>query len=90
MASARQHTDDRPLNVAAAAEWLGVGERMVRRLVAEKRIRYVKVGALVRFRPGDLDEFLAKGTVEPVERPAATPPPAGKRARDVLSQLGTH
>lgn len=80
MASARQHTDERPLNVAAAAEWLGVGERMVRRLVAEKRIRYVKVGALVRFRPGDLDEFLAKGTVEPVERSPENHSLGGKRA----------
>jgi len=33
---------------AETAEWLMVPERMVRRLVAERRIPYVKVGRYVR------------------------------------------
>ena len=36
------------------ADWLAVSPRMVRRLVAERRIPYVKVGRYVRFRPEDV------------------------------------
>jgi excisionase family DNA binding protein len=42
---------------AETAEWLTVPERMVRRLVAERRIPYVKVGRYVRFRPQDVKEW---------------------------------
>jgi excisionase family DNA binding protein len=42
------------IDMATAAEHLGVSLRHVRRLVAEKRIPYVKVGHLVRFDPGEL------------------------------------
>ena len=39
------------LDIGAVAERLGVTERLVRRLVAERRIPYVKVGRFVRFDP---------------------------------------
>ncbi len=39
------------------ADWLAVTERMVRRLVAERRIPYVKVGRYVRFRPEDVEAW---------------------------------
>ena len=42
---------------AETAQWLTVPERMVRRLVAERRIPYVKVGRYVRFRPQDVKEW---------------------------------
>ncbi|MDA8047841.1 MAG: helix-turn-helix domain-containing protein [Actinomycetota bacterium] len=42
---------------AETARWLTVPERMVRRLVAERRIPYVKVGRYVRFRPQDVKEW---------------------------------
>lgn len=42
---------------AETARWLTVPERMVRRLVAERRIPYVKVGRYVRFRPRDVKEW---------------------------------
>lgn len=36
------------------AEWLAVTERMVRRLVQERRIPFVRVGKFIRFRPEDV------------------------------------
>ena len=39
------------------ADWLAVSPRMVRRLVAERRIPYVKVGRYVRFRPEDVEAW---------------------------------
>jgi excisionase family DNA binding protein len=43
----------RPLNIAEAADGLGVTPRFVRRLVAERRIPFLKVGRHVRFDPDD-------------------------------------
>jgi excisionase family DNA binding protein len=55
----------RPLSVPEAAERLGVSPRFIRRLVAERRIPYLKLGRHVRFDPADLDAFLIAGRVEP-------------------------
>ncbi|MEU1090758.1 excisionase family DNA-binding protein [Streptomyces sp. NPDC005892] len=57
---------DRLLGVAQAAEHLGVGERFIRRLVSERRIRFVKVGKHVRIADTVLDAYVAARTVEPV------------------------
>jgi excisionase family DNA binding protein len=46
------------LTIDDAAARLGVSVRMIRRLVFERRIPYVKVGKYVRFEPGALDEWL--------------------------------
>lgn len=55
-------------SIGEAAEHLCVSVRFVRRLVAERRIRHVKVGHYVRFDRADLDAFIAAGVREPVER----------------------
>jgi excisionase family DNA binding protein len=55
---------DRLLTVEQAAERLGTSVRFVRRLVAERRIAYVKVGRHVRICEGDLARFVAAGRVE--------------------------
>ena len=55
-------------SIDEAAEHLGVSVRFVRRLVAERRIRHIKVGHYVRFDRGDLDAFIAAGIREPIER----------------------
>jgi len=52
------------LDVAAAADWLSVDERFIRRLVAERRVTYHKVGRYLRFDARDLDEFLDNCRVE--------------------------
>jgi excisionase family DNA binding protein len=49
----------------AAAAMLGVETRMVRRLVQERRIAFVKVGKLVRFKPEVLCAFIEANTTEP-------------------------
>jgi len=54
------------LDVGAAAAYLGVSERWVRRAIFERRIAYLKVGHYVRFTPADLDAFLAAQRVEAV------------------------
>jgi excisionase family DNA binding protein len=46
------------LDIDTVSNSLGVTPRFVRRLVAERRIPYVKVGKLVRFDPGELDVWL--------------------------------
>jgi excisionase family DNA binding protein len=54
-----------PLDLVGAASYLNVNERYVRRLVAERRVRYLKVGRLLRFRVEDLETFLDSCRVEP-------------------------
>lgn len=55
------------LSVPEAAERLGTPVRFVRRLIAQRRIRFYKVGRYVRFDIRDLDEFLAAGRIEPMD-----------------------
>jgi excisionase family DNA binding protein len=56
------------LGIDAVAESLGVTPRFIRRLVAERRIPYLKVGRFVRFDPGSLDVWLDGQRVEVVAR----------------------
>jgi excisionase family DNA binding protein len=50
------------------ADRLGTSERFPRRLVAERRIRFVRVGRHVRIPESAIDEMIEAGTVEPVVR----------------------
>ncbi|WP_282206313.1 excisionase family DNA-binding protein [Kitasatospora fiedleri] len=63
---------DRLLTVKEAAEVLGTwetsGERFPRRLVAERRIAFVKVGRHVRIPAAALAEYIVANTVQPVTR----------------------
>ena len=43
---------------------MSVPERFVRRLVAERRVTFHKVGRYVCFRKRDLDAFIDEGRVE--------------------------
>lgn len=52
--------------IEEAADRLGTTPRHVRNLVASKRIPYVKVGRLVRFREADLHEWV-KANTRPVQ-----------------------
>jgi excisionase family DNA binding protein len=47
------------LTIDQVAERLGITVRHVRRLVAEKRVPYLKVGKLVRFNPDEIKQWLA-------------------------------
>jgi excisionase family DNA binding protein len=57
---------DRLLTVAQTAELLATSERFPRRLIAERRIRFVRVGRHVRIPESALRELIDFGTVEPV------------------------
>ena len=52
------------LDIEAVAERLGVQVRHVRRLVAERRIPYLKWGHLLRFDPRELDQWIDAARVE--------------------------
>lgn len=54
------------LTVPEAAEHLNTSVRFVRRLIAERRIAFHKVGAHVRIAVTDLDAFVQAGRVEPI------------------------
>ncbi len=57
---------DALLTIAEAAARFGTSERFPRRLVAERRIRFVKLGTHVRIPESAVAEFIAAGVVEPV------------------------
>ncbi|KUN79142.1 excisionase family DNA-binding protein [Streptomyces griseoruber] len=64
-------TTDRYLSVDQVAELLGTTARFPRRLIEERRIRYVKVGRHVRIPESAVAEFIRSRTVEPLRRPRA-------------------
>lgn len=57
---------ERFLSVAQIAERLGTTERFPRRLVAERRITFVKVGRHIRIPESALSAFLDTHTVQPI------------------------
>jgi excisionase family DNA binding protein len=57
---------DRLLTVEMAAERLSTSPRFVRRLIAERRIEFVKVGRHVRISESALADFIAAGKVSPL------------------------
>ncbi len=46
------------LDVADTAARLGVTVRFVRRLVAEERIPYIKIGKFIRFDPAEIERWI--------------------------------
>jgi excisionase family DNA binding protein len=58
---------NRLLTVDQAAEVLGTTPRFPRRLIEERRIRFVRVGRHVRIPADALSEFITSATVEPIE-----------------------
>jgi excisionase family DNA binding protein len=57
---------DKLLTVEEAAERFGTTVRFPRRLIAERRIRFVKLGSHVRIPESAVREFIERSTVEPV------------------------
>jgi excisionase family DNA binding protein len=56
----------RLLTVEAAAERMSTSTRFVRRLIAERRIEFVKIGRHVRISEVALVQFIEAGRVEPM------------------------
>jgi excisionase family DNA binding protein len=69
--------EKRLLTIEQAAERLSTSPRFVRRLVAERRIGFTKLGRHVRISVADVDAFVDAGRVEPrgVEQGEVLPPP---------------
>jgi len=78
MAGSRAGEAERLLTVAKVAELLGTSERFPRRLIAERRIEFVKIGRHVRIRESALAAFIESGSVGPL-----TPSDAWRRSRGV-------
>ncbi|WP_438304030.1 helix-turn-helix domain-containing protein [Streptomyces sp. HUAS TT11] len=57
---------DRYLSVEQVAELLGTSARFPRRLIAERRITFVKVGRHVRIPESAVDAYITEHTVEPI------------------------
>jgi excisionase family DNA binding protein len=66
MAEPASGSIDRLLTVAEVAAVLGTTERFPRRLIAERRIAFTRVGRHVRIPESAVREFIAAGMVEPV------------------------
>jgi excisionase family DNA binding protein len=61
-------TTSKLLTVHQAAERLGTSVRFPRRLIAERRITFVRVGRHVRIPETAIEQMIASGTVAPVVR----------------------
>lgn len=53
------------LDIPELAKRLGTSQRHIRRLIADRRIPYVKVGRLVRFDPDEIAAWLDEGRRPP-------------------------
>lgn len=77
--------------VEVAAKRLGTAPRFIRRLVAERRIAFAKLGKHVRIESAALDAFVAAGRVVPAVpasvpgRPDSTWKPGLRRAVDMYA-----
>jgi excisionase family DNA binding protein len=61
-----EKSPERLLTVAEVAKILRTSERFPRRLIAERRIEFVRVGRHVRISEAALAEFIRSGTVTPM------------------------
>ena len=59
---------ERLLTVDEAASRWGTSVHFPRRLIRERRIRFVRIGRHVRIPEGAVDALIERGTVEPVRR----------------------
>ena len=59
-------TGGRLLTVEAAAERMSTSVRFIRRLIAERRIEFIRVGRHVRISESALADFIQAGRVEPL------------------------
>jgi excisionase family DNA binding protein len=56
------------LSVDEAAAVLGTSVHFPRKLIAQRRIRFIRVGRLVRIPESAVREYIQTQTVEPVDR----------------------
>jgi excisionase family DNA binding protein len=56
-------THRRLVDIDVLAEWLATSPRHIRRLVAERRVPFVKVGHFIRFDPNDITLWIEEQKV---------------------------
>ncbi len=61
-----RNSDTRLVDIETVARYLGVNVRHVRRLVAERRIPFVKWGQLLRFDLDELDRWVEGHRKDPL------------------------
>ncbi len=54
----------RLLDIDGAADYLNVSPRFIRRLVAQRRVNYLKIGKFVRFDQDELDGWVQQQRVD--------------------------
>jgi len=59
--------ENRNYSVAEAARFMGVKERFIRRLIAERRIAFLKLGKHVRISESDILKFEERARVDASE-----------------------
>lgn len=69
MTTSDARSSERLLTVEAAAERMSTSVRFVRRLIAERRIAFVKLGRHVRISEADIAAFIDAGRVDPLSAP---------------------
>ena len=57
-AAAPDPDEPRLIDLTTLARWLGVEPRHIRRLVAERRIPFIKWGHLLRFDPAEIRRWI--------------------------------
>jgi excisionase family DNA binding protein len=75
-----QRPSDQLLTVDAAAERMSTSVRFIRRLIAERRIEFVKIGRHVRISESALAEFIEAGRIEAMTAAKVWPGPGMKGA----------
>jgi len=66
LAAARASHAGELLTVEQAADRIRMSARYVRRLIAERRIVFYRLGRSVRIDPADLTAFVTSGRIEPI------------------------
>ena len=59
------------LDIEQAAHRLNVTPRFIRRLIAQRRIDYLKIGKFIRFHPDDLDTWIERQRIQHVTHEAS-------------------
>jgi len=59
------------LDISQAAEQLNVTPRFIRRLIAQRRIDYLKIGKFIRFHPDDLNNWIEHQRIQHIDRKAS-------------------
>jgi excisionase family DNA binding protein len=71
--ASRGQIADQLLTVEAAAERMSTSVRFIRRLIAERRIAFVKLGRHVRIAEADIVAFIEAGRVDALDVPEIWP-----------------